>query len=504
MSEGVDPTFALAVAQAESSFNPNALSPKGAIGIMQLMPATAKALGVSNPWNPIENVTGGVRLLRDLLEKYGSPVLAAAAYHAGEGAVDKYKGVPPYPDTEDYVRKLMQMTGGEMPTSSSDGAGMGFSVATPFIPIEYPETPRPTFLDEVATNPWVQMGLGILGNLTKPGKGAQEGLLAAMEGQKLMREAQASQMDREMKRRHQMLWQQQNEAAMLNQVSMSPSQMAAARGPIKYLYDPKTDKYIAVTQDPYTGGPVLAGTNIPVDIQGMVEAGKYGKGSAGKGEEEENPHARIIGSLDTIYKLHQELDKSPWISGVGGSIAKTVSSAIGNIADISKGIFGTEFTGGETAAQIQSFRTRSQILVSENARDIINQGDKRLSDADRKAAEALQSYSWSSSSEENKAALKTIAEVKWRDYLLKQGVPKEQIYDAYENPTWYGTAPPFRFRKPGEHWSIYSTEPTSPVAPPPPAEIPPGGTFLPPPSHSAEEVTGEMNMGEGMSWGFSD
>jgi soluble lytic murein transglycosylase-like protein len=99
------------VVRAESNFQPDAISPKGAIGLMQLMPGTAKELGV-DPKVPEQNVDAGARYLRDLLIKYEGKedqvARAIAAYNAGPGAVDKYKGVPPYIETQSYVRRVLQ------------------------------------------------------------------------------------------------------------------------------------------------------------------------------------------------------------------------------------------------------------------------------------------------------------------------------------------------------------------------------------------------------------
>jgi soluble lytic murein transglycosylase-like protein len=110
---GVRPALVRAVVQVESAFNPNARSSKGAMGLMQLMPTTAREFGVHNPFNPAENLRAGVAYLRQLLDRYGNnEKLALAAYNAGPNAVDRHgQSVPPYRETVDYVSKVDRIAG---------------------------------------------------------------------------------------------------------------------------------------------------------------------------------------------------------------------------------------------------------------------------------------------------------------------------------------------------------------------------------------------------------
>lgn len=106
---GLPPALLKAVALVESNLNPRAVSRAGAQGLMQLMPSTARSLGVKNPFDPRENIFGAARYLRSLLDRFdGNIRLALAAYNAGPGAVEKYNGVPPFPETQKYLQRVLE------------------------------------------------------------------------------------------------------------------------------------------------------------------------------------------------------------------------------------------------------------------------------------------------------------------------------------------------------------------------------------------------------------
>ena len=134
LAHDLDPKLVRAVIQAESGYNRRALSNKGAIGLMQLMPATARYLRVGDPWNADENVRGGTKYLRQLLDRFAGKVeLAVAAYNAGPGAVERHRGIPPYRETREYVRRVLGLYQGSdyqtaRVTTAAPGGGGSISI----------------------------------------------------------------------------------------------------------------------------------------------------------------------------------------------------------------------------------------------------------------------------------------------------------------------------------------------------------------------------------------
>lgn len=126
----LEPRLVQAVIQVESGYNPRAQSNKGAKGLMQLIDGTASDVGVTNPYDPADNIRGGVAYLRKLYDEFGELELALAAYNAGPGAVTKYGGIPPYRETQEYVAKVLHLYDGSypMPASATDRIARGPSV----------------------------------------------------------------------------------------------------------------------------------------------------------------------------------------------------------------------------------------------------------------------------------------------------------------------------------------------------------------------------------------
>jgi len=110
-THGVDPILVQALIQVESNYKPRARSHKGAMGLMQLMPAVAREYKVRNAYDPAANIAAGVQKLKGLIETFGDTALALAAYNAGEGAVMKFNGIPPYRETQNYVKKILSIAG---------------------------------------------------------------------------------------------------------------------------------------------------------------------------------------------------------------------------------------------------------------------------------------------------------------------------------------------------------------------------------------------------------
>lgn len=119
---GVPPDLFLRLVQQESAFNPQAVSPAGAIGLAQLMPGTAADLGV-DPSDPMQNLEGGARYLAQQLQAFGDPALALAAYNAGPGNVQKHGGIPPFAETQQYVQKILGGDAGPVSGLTQDSAG---------------------------------------------------------------------------------------------------------------------------------------------------------------------------------------------------------------------------------------------------------------------------------------------------------------------------------------------------------------------------------------------
>lgn len=109
LQNGVDENLFESLVAAESSFDPNARSRAGAMGLTQLMPSTAKSLGISDPFDPAQNLNGGAKYLASMLQRFGRADLALAAYNAGPGKVEEYGGIPPYKETQAYVDRIMKL-----------------------------------------------------------------------------------------------------------------------------------------------------------------------------------------------------------------------------------------------------------------------------------------------------------------------------------------------------------------------------------------------------------
>lgn len=144
-AHGVDPLLVHSVIEVESNYNPVAVSPKGAEGLMQLIPSTARRFGVANSFNAAENIDAGVRYLKYLQDLFGDSRLALAAYNAGEGAVLKYRDIPPFRETERYVYRVGKKYGEAKRASQRAGLASGKTESA--VPVEPPARPVEGFVD---------------------------------------------------------------------------------------------------------------------------------------------------------------------------------------------------------------------------------------------------------------------------------------------------------------------------------------------------------------------
>jgi hypothetical protein len=164
-AHNVDPLLVDSVIRVESNYNPNAISPKGAEGLMQLMPPTARMLGVTDSFDPAENIEAGVKYLKYLQDLYKDDRLALAAYNAGPAAVDRFKQVPPYPETQKYVESVGKKYG-EARNAAAQRASQNVAVpAVAPVPVQAPVPLSPVPLKEEEKHPKLEQYVDADGRL---------------------------------------------------------------------------------------------------------------------------------------------------------------------------------------------------------------------------------------------------------------------------------------------------------------------------------------------------
>jgi hypothetical protein len=322
--EGVDPQLALKVIEAESSWNPRAVSKAGAMGLMQLMPDTARGLGVTDPFDPEQNLRGGMRYLKEQIDEFGTVPLGLAAYNAGPGKVRKYGGIPPYSETQDYVRKITAdqiapgpayQGGSIQPVSAQPQVQAQPQMAPQF------QMPQPTLAQRMAANPYLQMGLGIMASPNNIGKGAILGLNSASNAQN-SRDAYMLEVAKTLGKDNRTALEKQLIAA-----GLQPGTPGYQQAILQHLFTPRTvvntgnptKEYVppgavgpAIGGDPSKGYPFPD----PTDPTGVRVIKPTGSTQATEGEVKST--GALASAKESINNIKRYVDSGAQIAGVVG------------------------------------------------------------------------------------------------------------------------------------------------------------------------------------------